>query len=180
MTGLVGQSIGKYQILEQIGTGGMAIVYNAYDTRLEREVAIKIIRRGAFPPDHLERILKRFEREAKALAKLSHPNIVKILEYGEHEGMPYLVMEYLPGGTLKQRLNTTLPWEQAIQLLIPVAQALDYAHDHHVIHRDIKPSNILMTEKGQPMLTDFGIAKMLETEETATLTGTGVGLGTPE
>ncbi len=180
MSNLIGQSLGRYHILEQIGEGGMATVYKAFDTRLERDVAIKIIRRGAFPPDQLERILKRFEREAKSLAKLSHPNIVGVIDYGEYEDAPYLVMEYLPGGTLKQRLGKPIPWQDAVRVLIPIAQALEYAHEHNLIHRDIKPSNILLTEKGQPMLTDFGIAKILETDETATLTGTGVGVGTPE
>jgi WD40 repeat protein/serine/threonine protein kinase len=180
MTNLIGQSLGRYHILEQLGEGGMATVYKAYDTRLERDVAIKIIRRGAFPPNQLERILKRFEREAKALAKLSHPNIVGVIDYGEYEDAPYLVMEYLPGGTLKQRIGKPIPWQEAIRLLIPVAQALEYAHEQNIIHRDVKPSNILLTVKGQPMLTDFGIAKILETNETFTLTGTGVGVGTPE
>ena len=180
MSDLIGQSLGRYHILEQLGEGGMATVYKAYDTRLERDVAIKVIRRGAFPPDELERMLKRFEREAKSLAKLSHPNIVGVIDYGEHEGSPYLVMEYLPGGTLKQRLGKPIPWQAAVRLLSPVAQAVEYAHEHNIIHRDIKPSNILLTEKSQPMLTDFGIAKILETDETATLTGPGVGVGTPE
>jgi ABC-type transport system substrate-binding protein/tRNA A-37 threonylcarbamoyl transferase component Bud32 len=180
MSNLIGQSLGRYHILEQLGEGGMATVYKAYDTRLERDVAIKIIRRGAFPPDQLEHMLKRFEREAKSLAKLSHLNIVKVMDYGEHEDSPYLVMEYLPGGTLKQRLGKPIPWQDAVRLLLPIAQALEYAHEHNIIHRDIKPANILLTEKGQPMLTDFGIAKILETDDTATLTGTGVGVGTPE
>jgi serine/threonine protein kinase len=180
MDNLIGQSFGRYQILEQLGEGGMAIVYKAYDTRLERDVAIKIIRRGAFPPDQLTHILKRFEREAKALAKLSHPNIVRVLDYGDHAGAPYLVMEYLHGGTLKRQLGKPMPWREAVQILIPISQALEYAHQHKVLHRDIKPANILLTEKGQPMLTDFGIAKVLEVQETATLTGSGMVVGTPE
>ena len=180
MTNLIGQSLGRYHILEQLGEGGMATVYKAYDTRLERDVAIKIIRRNAFPPDQLERILKRFEREAKALAKLSHPNIVGVIDYGEHEGAPYLVLEYLPGGTLKKRMDQPMPWQEAVRLLIPIADALDYAHEQKVIHRDVKPANILLTKKGLPMLSDFGIAKILEMEDGQTLTGTGMGVGTPE
>jgi len=180
MSNLIGQSLGRYHILEQLGEGGMATVYKAYDTRLERDVAVKIIRRKAFPEEQLERILKRFEREAKALARLTHPNIVGVIDYGEHEGAPYLVMPYLPGGTLKQRLGKPMPWQEAVRLLLPIAQALEYAHEHAIIHRDIKPSNILLTEKGQPMLSDFGIAKILENDDAATLTGTGVGVGTPE
>jgi eukaryotic-like serine/threonine-protein kinase len=180
MPNLIGKSLGRYHILQQLGEGGMAVVYKAYDTRLERDVAIKIIRRGAFPPEQLERILKRFEREAKALARLSHTNIVKVHDYGEYEGAPYLVMEYLPGGTLKEKMGKPIPWQAAADLLIPVARALDYAHQRGILHRDVKPSNILLTETGEPMLTDFGIAKILDIEETHTLTGTGVGIGTPE
>ncbi len=180
MPNLIGQSLGRYHLLEQLGEGGMATVYKAYDTRLERDVAVKIIRRKAFPEEQLERILKRFEREAKALARLTHPNIVGVIDYGEHEGAPYLVMPYLPGGTLKQRLGKPIPWQEAVHILLPIAQALEYAHEHNIIHRDIKPSNILLTEKGQPMLSDFGIAKILESDDAQTLTGTGVGVGTPE
>src|SRR3990172_5892769 len=105
--------------------------------------------------------------EAKSLAKLAHPNIVGVIDYGEHEGSPYLVMEYLPSGSLKQRLGKPISWQETVRLLIPLANALEYAHEHKVIHRDIKPSNILLTEKGQPMLTDFGIAKILEVKDTA-------------
>ena len=180
MNNLIGQSLGRYHILEQLGEGGMATVYKAYDTRLERDVAVKIIRRQAFPEEQLERILKRFEREAKALARLTHPNIVGVIDYGDYEGAPYLVMPYLPGGTLKQRLSMPMSWQEAVHILLPIAQALAYAHEHNIIHRDIKPSNILLTENGQPMLSDFGIAKILENEDSATLTGTGVGVGTPE
>ncbi len=180
MANLIGQSLGRYHILEQLGEGGMATVYKAYDTRLERDVAIKIIRRNAFPPEQLERILKRFEREAKSLAKLSHPNIVGVLDYGEHEGSPYLVLVYLPGGTLKKLMGRPMPWQEAVRLLIPIANALEYAHEHKVVHRDVKPANILLTEKSQPMLTDFGIAKILEIEDGHTLTNTGMGVGTPE
>jgi|GEM_PF-1728696 len=180
MPGFSGQSLGRYNILEQLGEGGMATVFKAYDTRLERDVAIKIIRRGAFPPEQLERILKRFEREAKALARLTHPNIVHINDYGERDGAPYLVMDYLPGGTLKQRLGKPIPWQEVVKLLLPVAEALDYAHSQNIIHRDVKPSNILLTQRGQPLLTDFGIAKILDIEETHTLTSTGIGIGTPE
>jgi serine/threonine protein kinase len=178
MTNLIGKSLGRYHILEQLGEGGMAVVYKAYDTRLERNVAIKVI----LPQkQHTEKFIKRFEREAKALARLSHPNIVKVIDYGEHEGIPFLVMEYIPGGTLKQKLSgKPMPWRDAVKILIPIARALGYAHQQKIVHRDLKPSNILITDSGEPMLSDFGIAKILETEETLDLTGTGVGVGTPE
>ena len=181
MSGLIGQNFGRYQILELLGEGGMATVYKAYDTRLEREVAIKVIRRSAFPPEELEMLLKRFEREAKALGRLSHPNIVGVIDYGEYEGQPYLVMVYLPGGTLKQKLGKPIPWREAVQLLLPIARALEYVHGHNIINRDIKPSNILMTEDGQPMLTDFGLVKLFEDKKKdTTLTSSGAGIGTPD
>jgi serine/threonine protein kinase len=121
MTDLTGQSISRYNILERLGKGGMATVYKAFDTRLERHVAVKIIHSSAFPSEQLELILKRFEREAKTFAKLSHPNIVGIIDYGEYEGSPYLVMEFLPSGTLTQGLGTPIPWPEAVRLLLPTA-----------------------------------------------------------
>ena len=180
MADLTGQSIGRYHIIEPLGEGGMATVYKAYDTRLERNVAVKVLRTDQFIPAQLQMVLQRFEREAKSLAKLSNPNIVNILDFGEHEGMPYLVMEYLPGGTLKQKTGSAVPWREALRVLLPVAQGLSYAHSHGVIHRDVKPANILMNEDGRPILTDFGIAKLLEAPDGHTLTGSGVGIGTPE
>jgi len=175
-----GSSIGRYHIQEQLGEGGMATVYKAFDTRLERDVAIKVIRTGAFPPDVLDRILKRFDREAKSLARLNHPNIVGIIDYGEQDDTPYLVMPFYPAGTLKQSLGKPMPPVEAARLLAPVARALAYAHQQGILHRDVKPSNILITGSGEPVLTDFGIAKLLENDSGATLTGTGVGVGTPE
>ena len=180
MTSLVGQDIGRYHVIEQLGQGGMATVYRAYDTRLEREVALKFIRREEIGPAYLDQLFKRFEREAKSLAQLSHPNIVKVYDYGDFEGVPYLVMEYLPGGTLKQRLGHPRPAAEAARLLAPIARALAFAHHENIIHRDVKPANILITRSGEPMLTDFGIAKILSGEGGVTLTGTGVGLGTPD
>jgi serine/threonine protein kinase len=175
--GLVGFTLGgHYHIVEQLGEGGMATVYKAHDTRLQRDVAIKVIRmeKGAD-----EQFLKRFEREARALARLSHPNIVHVNDYGEQDGMPYVVMDYLPGGTLRQKMGQPLPYQEAAGLLAPIARALGFAHQMHIVHRDVKPPNILISQSGAPMLSDFGIAKMLE-EETSELTGTGVGIGTPE
>ena len=125
MSSLIGQSIGRYHIIEKLGEGGMAAVYKAFDTRLERDVALKIILHGY---QASSQFLKRFEREAKALAGLSHPNIVKVHDYGEHEGMPYLVMEYLPGGTLKKKLGSPLEAAEAARLLAPLGRALGYAH----------------------------------------------------
>jgi len=180
MSNLIGQSLGRYHILEQLGEGGMAVVYKANDTRLETDVAVKIIRTEKLTLENMDRTLKRFEREAKALAKLTHQNIVKVTDYGEYEGKPYLVMPYLPGGTLKLKLGKPMPWQDAVHLLAPVARALEYAHEHNIIHRDVKPSNILLTEKGQPMLSDFGIARVIGEDATLDLTGTRGTVGTPE
>ncbi|MBT7790870.1 MAG: serine/threonine protein kinase, partial [Calditrichaeota bacterium] len=180
MPDLIGQSLGRYHILEQLGEGGMAVVYKAYDTRLETDVAVKVIRTESLPQNTVERALKRFEREAKALARLNHQNIVNVTDYGEYEGKPYLVMPYFPGGTLKQKLGKPIPWQEAVEMLLPIAEALDYAHSQKMVHRDVNPANILLTERGQPMLTDFGIAKVLDIEETMDLTGTSAAVGTPE
>lgn len=177
---LTGHTIGRYQLLEPLGEGGMATVYRAHDTRLDRDVALKLIRRSAFPAEMLENLLARFEREAKSLARLSHPNIVKVHDYGEHDGVPFLVLEFCPGGDLRQRIQgKPMDWRESIRLILPVARALRFSHQQGVIHRDVKPSNILFTTSGEPMLSDFGIAKMLDYAESATLTGTGVGIGTP-
>ena len=179
---MIGREIGRYRILERLGAGGMATVYKAHDDRLDREVAIKVIRREVFALDEMDMLLKRFEREAKSVARLSHPNIVGVIDYGEFEGSPYLVMEYLPGGTLKDRLGLPIPWREAIQLIVPVARALEYVHARNIINRDVKPSNILLTENGEPMLTDFGLVKMFEDKEqgTTSITTSGTGLGTPD
>jgi serine/threonine protein kinase/formylglycine-generating enzyme required for sulfatase activity len=163
----------------------MATVYKARDATLDRDVAVKIIRREAFPPDQFDTILKRFEREAKSMAGLLHPNIVGVIDYGvigdgEYKGLPYLVMVYLPGGTLKERLGKPFPWREAVRLLIPIARALEYTHEKNIINRDIKPSNILFTEKNQPMLTDFGLVKIFEGKENTNLTASGAGIGTPD
>ena len=174
------RTIGRYEVEREIGRGGMAVVYKAFDPRLERAVAIKLIQSGAFGSNIFGHIRERFEREAKALAKLDHPNIVKVLDYGEHEGAPYLVMDYLEGATLKE-VRKPLRVETAVRLLRPIAEALDYVHRHGLLHRDVKPSNIMITKEERVVLTDFGIAKWIEDEgELFTLTGTGVGIGTPE
>ena len=172
-----GTDIGRYHILEKLGEGGMAVVYKAYDTQLERDVALKVLQSTQGTN---EKFIKRFKLEAKALAKLNHPNIVKILDYGEQDGLPYLVMEYVSGKTLKHLVGKPMNYRQAAGLLAPIADALAYAHEHKILHRDVKPSNILIREDGTPLLSDFGIAKILELDETLDLTGTGIGMGTPE
>jgi eukaryotic-like serine/threonine-protein kinase len=180
MPDLSGQDIGQYHIVERLGEGGMATVYKAYDTRLDCEVAIKFIRRDAVPAEMHQHMFLRFEREAKEMAKLSYPNIVHVRNYGEFEGSPYLVMEYIRGGTLKSKTGKAMPYAEAARTLAPIARSLEYAHARGLVHRDVKPANILLSEDGIPMLSDFGIAKILEQEPGQTLTGTGMGVGTPE
>ena len=178
MKNITGQNLGRYHIVEPLGQGGMASVFKAYDTSLERYVAVKIIRTDL--GDDLDRaFLLRFQREAKALAQLDHPYILKVLDYGEQDGVPYLVMPFVPAGTLKQKMGRPMPYHEAAGLLAPIARALEYAHQQKIIHRDVKPANILVDQVGTPLLSDFGIAKML-TSSDAQLTATGVGIGTPD
>lgn len=179
MSDLSGHQIEHYQIIERLGMGGMAVVYKAYDVRLERYVALKLIRTELTTTKNSERLIQRFQREAQAMAKLLHSNIVQVMDYGEFQGAPYLIMPYLPGGTLKDLAGTPMDFRRASSLLAPIADALAYAHDQGIIHRDIKPANILITETGTPMLSDFGIAKILEVQDIS-LTNTGFGVGTPQ
>ena len=177
MEDVLGKYFGKYQIVEPLGEGGMATVYKAFDASLERYVAIKVIR-SANQVD--PNFLARFQREARALAKLDHPYILKVLDYGEQDGIPYLVMPFVSGGTLKQYIRKKVPYGNAIDLILPVAEALAYAHKQKIIHRDIKPANILFTESGEPTLSDFGIAKIIDASDDTQLTMAGVGIGTPD
>lgn len=178
---MIGTSFGRYRIDHQLGEGGMAVVYKAFDAHLETYVALKVIRRDWLLLEGKDALLARFEAEAKRVARLSHPNIIPILDYGQYDDAPYLVMKFIPGGTLKERLGSPIPWREAARLLSPVARALSYAHRQGLIHRDVKPANILLNETGEPMLSDFGLSKILFSDETRTdLTGTSVVLGTPE
>lgn len=176
MQDLTGRIIGKYKILEEIGSGGMAVVYKAIDESiLKRVVAIKVIK-----PDKSssERFYKRFVKEAKVLSNLSHMNIVKVFDYGDVEGLPYLVMEYIPSGSLSKNISSPMELEQALKLIIPISRALSYVHSKNIIHRDVKPANILINDVGQPLLSDFGILKMIDTEESQVITSTGMIVGT--
>jgi formylglycine-generating enzyme required for sulfatase activity/tRNA A-37 threonylcarbamoyl transferase component Bud32 len=171
---LVGSEIGQYRILELLGKGGMASVYKAQQESINRTVAIKILPHSLL---HDSTFLERFHREAEVVAQLEHFHILPIYDYGEHEGMPYIVMRYLAGGTLRDRIKQgPLPWDDVVKITKQVAMALDYAHGRNIIHRDIKPSNVLLDVGGNAYLADFGIAKM--TEATAQLTGSGF-VGTP-
>ena len=186
MTGLSANNVTqRYQIKKKLGEGGMAVVYKAFDTNLERDVAIKIIKGEKVASGDVEQMIKRFEREVKTLAKLTHPNIVHIHDYGRYQNKPYLIMEYLPGGTLEDRIEEgPIPFQDAANLIIPIAEALSYAHQMGVLHRDVKPANIIFSDGGKSLLSDFGIAKILGNnnldESEGNLTHTGMGLGTPE
>jgi tRNA A-37 threonylcarbamoyl transferase component Bud32 len=158
-----GENVGPYRIITQLGSGGMATVYKAYHAALDRYVAIKVMHQALKEDPNF---LGRFQREAKIVARLEHPHIVPIYDFSEHEGQPYLVMRFVEGETLKSRMQArklTLP--QVMDIMHPVCQALDYAHNQGVLHRDIKPSNILITPQNGVFLTDFGLAKIAQTGE---------------
>ena len=170
---LLGKSFGKYRLVEEIGTGAMATVFKAYQDDLERWVAVKVLHYQ----EH--KALIRFEREAKAIALLRHRNILIVHEYGQEESWPYIVMEYVEGGTLSNRLSDEpVNWTQTVNLLIPVADALHHAHQNNIIHRDVKPSNILLPQPDWPLLADFGLVKLPQRQQ-ETITRTGMSLGTP-
>jgi len=174
MSDLIGRTLGSYRILSQVGRGGMANVYKAYQPSLDRHVAIKVL--PAYFAQQDETFLKRFRQEAKAIANLRHPNILVVLDYGEEQGTTYIVMEYVEAGTLTQRLGKAMMLPEVVPILRQVAASLDYAHDHGVIHRDVKPSNILLPKPDWPLLTDFGLAKIVGGTH---ITQTGAIAGTP-
>jgi serine/threonine protein kinase len=171
----IGQNVGPYRILEQLGQGGMATVYKAYHPALDRFVAIKVLH-PAFREDAT--FLARFTREARVVAKLEHPHIVPIFDFSECDNQPYLVMKYIEGETLKSRLTSSpMDAEEAIRIVEAIGSALEYAHSKGILHRDIKPSNILLTPDGNIYLADFGLARMAQSGE-ATLSSDML-MGTP-
>ncbi len=172
---IIGENVGPYRLIEKLGKGGMATVFKAYHPSLDRYVAIK-----ALHPAFMEHpgFLDRFEREAKVVAKLEHPNIVPIYDFSEHEDRPYLVLKYVQGDTLKARLEKSkLTYKESRQIFRVIASALAYAHQQGVLHRDVKPSNVLIDKTGGIYLADFGLARIAETSQT-TLSGQMM-MGTP-
>jgi serine/threonine protein kinase len=169
--------LGSYRIISQIGQGGMATVYKAYQASMDRNVAVKVL------PGQLAEspeFMQRFQQEARIIARLEHPHILPVFDYGEHEGITYFVMRYLEAGTLKDKMETgrPLPLKEIDRLFSQLADALSYAHSMGVVHRDLKPANALIDSRGNLFLTDFGIAKILE-NASPRLTQTDAIMGTP-
>ncbi len=180
----IGQNLGKYTITEKIGRGGMAEVFKAYQENLDRYVAVKIMHPFLIELEG-ENFLNRFRREARAMAALNHPHIVKVYDFDTfNKNNHYIVMDYVGGGSLKEQLERLadngqrMPMQQSIKIITKIADALAYAHRREMIHRDIKPANILMGEDGEPYLTDFGIVKLVG-GQTIGYTATGALIGTP-
>jgi serine/threonine-protein kinase len=177
MESLINQTLGGYSLVEELGKGGMAVVYKAKQPKLERWVAVKVLDPAYISDD--SDVLARFRREGKAIAALSHPNILTVHDYGEEEGLAYLVMEYVEAGTLKEQLQgEPFDWKRAVNLSIGVGRALAYAHDQGIIHRDVKPANILLPSEDWPKLADFGLVKLQQARRA--LTQAGMILGTPD
>ncbi len=177
MSTLLGTTLnGRYRLEARIGAGGMSTVYRALDETLERPVAVKLMNREvAADSDQLE----RFRREARAVAQLSHPHIVGVIDAGEDDGRPYIVFEYIEGETLKERIRRKgqLSIPEAVAYSIEIARALGAAHARHIVHRDVKPQNVLIDDEGRAKVTDFGIARTLDEEG---LTADGRVLGTTD
>ncbi|MEM7802686.1 MAG: protein kinase, partial [Chloroflexota bacterium] len=176
---LLGTYIGRYKIEEMIGRGGMAEVYKAYQVNLDRHVAIKVMHK--FLADDKD-FLTRFEREARAMAATKHPNIVDVYDFDFDKDYYYIVMDYLSGGTLKNRIDRVtleggiIDIDKAIRIILELCDALAFAHKRGMVHRDIKPANIMFNEMGAAVLTDFGIARMVNRTSNTT---TGSMIGTP-
>lgn len=189
MDPLIGTTIGQYQIQGLLGQGGMASVYRAIQPSLGREVAIKVMSDQQAAAD--DNFSERFRREAAAIARLRHPNILNIIDYGEAGKMAYIAMEYVPYGALRDVMSSTLPFPYVIEVVRQVASALDAAHELGIVHRDVKPANILFQDRGSlfdevpparerppwVVLADFGIARSMSEQG---LTRQGTGIGTPE
>jgi serine/threonine-protein kinase len=171
-----GATIGPYRLIHELGRGGMAVVWKAYHAAMDRHVAIKVM---PYQFAQREEFIKRFRQEVRLIARLEHPHILPVYDYGESEDLPYLVMRFLDAGTLTDRIRLKkLSLAEIDRIFTQLAEALAYAHEQGVIHRDIKPSNVMLDQRGTVFLTDFGIAKLVE--GATQLTATGTITGTPE
>src|SRR6266478_9191228 len=160
--------LGDYELLEEVGRGGQGVVFRARQKSLNRTVALKVISLGQCAS---KAHLKRFRREAEAAARLEHPGIVPIHEVDERDGSCYFSMKFVEGGQLDQVIKREpMTIRRAVELIVKVARTVHYAHEHRILHRDIKPGNILLDAKAEPHLTDFGLARLVETESTVTRT----------
>src|SRR5215218_370424 len=172
---MIGELIGgRYEIEELVGTGGMSSVYRARDSVLERRVALKVLREHfSADPEYVE----RFRREARAIARLNHPNIVTVIDPGELDRHQFIVFEHVAGENLKDvvRRRGPLPVDEAVAVTTQVARGLAFAHEHGVVHRDVKPQNVLIDENGTAKVTDFGIARSIDPSDELTETGTLLG-----
>jgi hypothetical protein len=164
--------LGSVHILEGIGAGNMATVYKAYQPSLDRHVAVKVLSNWL----GREGFLERFQQEARSVARLRHPNILTVHDFGQEGDLAYIVMDYVSGGTLKDLIGEKVTLETALEIIIQIGSALHYAHQEGIIHRDVKPGNILMDQRDRPLLTDFGLAKVLKAS--VQLTESGIGMGT--
>jgi serine/threonine protein kinase len=169
-----GTKLGQYEVQDFIGQGAMGLVYRAYHAQLERTGAVKVLQGIAPNAD----ATARFRHEAQAIAQMRHPNILNVYDFGEHEGTPYMIVEYVPGGSLADRLSQgLLDQATAIKYLRGIAFGLDHAHQLGIVHRDVKPANVLLEKDDTPVLADFGLAKLLQGSSLKSMTG--VTTGTP-
>src|SRR4030088_3096311 len=169
-----GTKLGQYEVQDFIGQGAMGLVYRCYHSQLERVGAVKILQAIAPDPD----TTARFRHEAQAIAQMRHPNILNVYDFGEYQGTPYMIVEFVPGGSLADRLSQgILEQATAMKYLRGIAAGLDHAHAQGIVHRDVKPANVLLEKDDTPVLADFGLAKLLQGSSLKSMTG--VTTGTP-
>jgi len=173
---LIGTQINRYEIRETIHKSDVIGIYKAYDSKLERYVLVKTILHSS---GYSKEAVDYFLAESRSLAKLAHPNIAKVLDFGYEKGNLYLISEFVSGVSLSDLMNKPMPWQDAINIILPLTNALIYAHSRGIIHRDLKPDNIIINNDDQPILSDFSLMRIIEDEETRDITGTNIGLGSP-